>query len=184
MKLRVRFALLAMSTLAACAAPEASERTASGRPLDTLPGGFDAALARRDLLDTARERFGPAALGRAMATPTHLVVKSFAGMAPPPPPGAGPDWRAPTPAALLIREAGRWHVATPDGWRDARAEGAAELDALLAEPGFWTEPAFTPACPDFGARLLLLKLPSRRETVRNAQCTSRTERVVSAALRA
>lgn len=179
-------ALVALSAvaLAACAPPVPAEPPVrSGRGLEALQTGFDAALARRDLVDTARARFGAAAVERAPAAPAHLFAKSFAGMAPPPP-GAGSNWRPPTPAALLIRENGRWVVATPDGWREARADAAAEIAALLADPRFWSEPAYTPACPDFGARLLLLKLPSRRETVRNAQCSSRAERIVSAALRA
>lgn len=178
-------ALLA-ALLAGCAAPQpaAAPDSALARPLDTLPGGFDPALVRSDLLATARERFGAAAVERAQAAPAHLFAKRFAGMAPPPPPGAGPDWRPPTPAALLIREGAGWLAATPDGWRPAKPEAAAEIDALLADPTFWSEPAYTPPCPDYGANLLLLKAPGRAETLRNSLCDSRSARLVLAALSA
>jgi len=177
--------LILGAAVAACVqaeAPPAADPTT--RPLDVMPPGFDAALVRSDLLATVQERFGAAALERALRAPTYVIVKRFAGMAPPPPPGAGPDWQAPTPAALLIRESAGWLVATPDGWRAADAEAAAELEALLADPRFWSEPAYTEPCPDFGANLLLLKLPGRAETVRNSLCMSQAARAVQAALRA
>lgn len=171
--------------LAACSTPAAPPEPLPGtRPLEVLQPGFDPALARSDLIATARERYGTTAAERALASPTYLFAKRFVGMPPPPPPGAGPDWRAPTPSALLIRENGRWLAATEGGWRPAAPEAAAEIEQLLADPAFWSEPAFTPACPDFGAMLLLLKVPGRKETVRNSQCTGRAERLVSAALRA
>ena len=166
------------------AAPPRTEAVPASRPLEVLPTGVDSATVRSDLLATARDRFGEAALDRALGAPTHLIVKRFAGMAPPPPPGAGPDWRVPTPAALLIREGSNWLVATPEGWRSANAQAAAELDSLLGTPNLWSEPFYTPACPDYGASLLLLKVPGKAETLRNSQCTSLASRVVEDALRA
>ena len=182
---RSLFTSILAALLAGCVqagAPAAADPAA--RPLDVMPPGFDPALVRSDLLATARDRFGAAAIERALGAPTHLIVKRFAGMPPPPPPGAGPDWRAPTPAALLIRESSGWLVAAPDGWRTANAEAATELEALIADPRFWSEPAYTEPCPDFGANLLLLKLPGRAETVRNSLCMSQAARAVQAALRA
>lgn len=171
--------------LAGCATPERQvSPNATTRPLDVLPPGFDPALVRSDLLATARERFGAAALDRATTAPTHLIVKRFAGMPPPPPPGAGPDWRTPTPAALLIRDSSGWLVATPDGWRAASAEAAAQLDFAITSQRLWSEPVYTPPCPDFGASNLLLKAPGRRETVRNALCSSGAADVVQLALSA
>ena len=180
------FVGLLSAGLAACAVPPetVAPRAYGDRPLEVLPTGFDAALVRSDLLATAREHYGAAAVERALSSPGQLVVKRFAGMAPPPPPGAGPDWRPPTPSALLVRENNGWQVATETGWRAARSEAAAELDTLLADPRFWSEPAYVPPCPDAGASLLLLKLPGRAEAVRNSTCTSLAERLVSAALRA
>ena len=180
-----RLATLLVPCLTACTVPTATtEAPASGgRPLEVLPPGFDAALVRADLLSTARERFGAAAVEAALAAPAHLIVKRFAGLPPPPPPGAGADWRAPTPSAVLVRDGGIWRTATAEGWRRVQAEAAAELDALLSDAHFWSEPAYVPPCPDAGASLLLLKLPGRSETVRNSTCTSLAERVVSAALR-
>ena len=116
--------------------------------------------------------------------PTHLIVKRFVGMAPPPPPGAGSDWRVTPAAALLVKRGGPWSVATSSGWRPANLEAAAELDRAIADHSFWNEPAYTPPCPDFGASLLLLKVPGKTETVRNSTCMSQASRVVEAALRA
>jgi hypothetical protein len=73
-------------------------------------------------------------------------------------------------------------VATPAGWRPAKADAAAELNRIFVNPQFWSEPASVPPCPDYGASLLLLKLPGRAETVRNSTCTSIAEKAVFAAL--
>ena len=182
------FAAVIFAGLAACVAPAPESVTttdaATARPLDTLPGDADLERVRQDLLATAGERFGATALTEARAAPTHLVVKRFVGMAPPPPPGAGVDWRPTPAAALLVRRAEGWRVATATGWRRADAEAASELDRIIADPAFWSEPAYTPPCPDFGASLLLLKVPAKDETVRNSTCMSRASRIVEAALRA
>jgi hypothetical protein len=154
------------------------------RPLDTLPAQADLATVRIDLLASARSSFGQAALDRALAAPAHLIAKRFVGMAPPPPPGAGPDWRPPSPTALLIRDGSTWLVATETGWRTAKPQAAAELNGLLADARLWSDPAFTPPCPDYGANLLLLKLPKKAETVRNSLCDSVAARIVLAALNA
>jgi hypothetical protein len=189
MKVQLALAALILAGVAACAAPEPSPEpttaeTTIGRPLDTLPAEADLARVREDLLATAADRFGGAALSEARAAPAHLVVKRFVGMAPPPPPGAGVDWR-PTPAtALLVRRAEGWMTATGTGWRRADQEAALELDKIIADPALWSGPAYTPPCPDFGASLLLLKVPGHAETVRNSTCMSRASRLVEAALRA
>ena len=182
----VRYPILLAFLLAACATQPTAPivDAVPARPLEVLPPGVSASSVRADLIATAGERFGQAALDRAMAAPTHLIAKRFAGMAPPPPPGAAPDWQPPTPAALLIRDSSGWSVATADGWRAADPTAAAELDRLIGDARFWAEPFFTQACPDYGASLLLLKVPGRPETVRNSQCTSRSASVVDAALRA
>ncbi len=178
--------LLVMAGLASCTAarPSVAPEPAIGRPLDTLPGGADLALVRDDLVSTAADRFGRQALDQALAGPAYLIAKRFAGMSPPPPPGAGPDWVPPTPAALLLRRPEGWRVATGDGWRPAKPDAAAELDRVLADPSFWREPAAIPPCPDYGASLLLLKVPGRAATTRRSSCTSVAEKAVFAALRA
>jgi len=157
---------------------------AAPRPLEVLQGDASLATARSDLIATARDKFGAAAVDRALAAPTHLLVKRYAGMVPPPPPGADPDWRPATPAALLIRESSGWLVATPSGWRAANAGPARELDRIITDAAFWREPAFTPACPDYGAQLLLLRTAGKAETVRNSQCSSQAAQAVEAALAA
>lgn len=188
MNTRLTLASVILASVAACAAPgtlpDPVTTAGAGRPLDILPAEADLARVREDLLATAADRFGAAALSEARAAATHLVVKRFVGMAPPPPPGAGADWR-PTPAtALLVRRAEGWMVATGNGWRRADQAAAAELDQLIADPAFWSEPAYTPPCPDFGASLLLLKVPEHSEAVRNSLCMSGASRIVEAALRA
>ena len=175
--------LLAPVALSGCVVPPAAADP-DRRSLEVLPAGVALAEVEADLLATARERFGQAALDRALAAPIHLMVKRFAGMAPPPPPGAGPDWRPPTPTALLYKERGTWMVATDTGWRQARIEAAEQLDAIFANRRFWAEPPIIFACPDFGAGLMLVKRPENARIVRNHQCTSETSRLVSEALRA
>jgi hypothetical protein len=187
MTVRLGVILLIVFGLASCtAAPQqvASGHPATGRPLDTLPAEADLELVRQDLIATASDRFGSEEAKDALAAPTYLVAKRFAGMPPPPPPGAGPDWVAPTPTALLIKRQDRWMVATGNGWRPAKADAAAELDQILSNPGFWSEPAYVPPCPDYGASLLLLKMPGKTATVRKSTCTSVAEKAVFAALRA
>lgn len=152
------------------------------RPLDSLPAGANLALSRQDLMATASERFGAAALSQARATPAYLIAKRFAGMAPPPPQNAGPNWAPPTPIALLMKQSDGWMVATTTGWRPAKADAAAELDRVFSNPQFWSEPAYIPPCPDYGASLLLLKLPGKAETVRKSTCFSVSEKAVFAAL--
>ena len=189
MKVQLAWAALILTGVAGCAAPERSpdpvaRAEANGRPLDTLPADADLARVRQDLLATAADRFGGATLSDARAAPTHLVVKRFVGMAPPPPPGAGADWKLTPAAALLVRRAEGWMVATGSGWRRADDEAASELDRIMADPALWSEPAYTPPCPDYGASLLLLKAPGHYETVRNSLCQSRASAIVEAALRA
>jgi hypothetical protein len=174
--------LLVPAALSGCVVPPAVDR--DRRPLEVLPGDARLAEAEADLLATARARFGQTALDRALTAPLHLIVKRFAGMAPPPPPGAGPDWRPPTPAALLYKERGTWMVATEEGWRQVHSEVSDELDAILAGRTLWNETATIQACPDYGASLLLLKVPERARIVRNHQCTSETSRLVGEALQA
>ena len=178
-------AMASVSLLSCAPAPTVVDATniSSARPLDTLPAHFDPVLVRRDLLATASDRFGSAALNEALAAPTHLIVKRFAGMAPPPPPSAGP-WRAPTPSGMLVRKSDGWIVASESGWRPVNSEAAAELNAIFADPNFWSEPAYIHPCPDFGASMMLLQVPARAETVRNSTCMSIASRAVEAALRA
>jgi hypothetical protein len=189
MKLRHAFAPVA-AVLASCTAsgpladPRPVQATAIARPLDTLPADTDLATARLDLITTAEQRFGASLLEQARAAPIHLIVKRFLGMAPPPPPGADASWRLTPAAAMLVRRAEGWLVATSTGWRPATSEPGAELDRLIADAGFQQEPAYTPPCPDFGASLLLLKHLGKAETVRNSTCMSGASRVVEAALRA
>lgn len=190
MKRRLALAALTIAgglALAGCETvpgPAPAKLASNARPLDTLPSGADLQLVRQDLLATAVNRFGSGLLAEARAAPTHLMVKRFVGMAPPPPPGASGSWRPVPAAALLARRAGGWSVATGTGWRPVNAELGAELDRAVADPAFWSEPAFTPPCPDFGASLALLKAPGRAETVRNSTCMSQASRLVEVALRA
>jgi hypothetical protein len=176
--------LLAPGLLAGCVASPPLSDDSGRRPLEVLHGDATLAVVEADLLATARERYGALALQRALAAPTHLIVKRFAGRAPPPPSGAGPGWMPPTPSALLMRAEGRWLAATLDGWRDADRDAAAEIDAAMASREFWNEPAASFPCPDYGASLMLLKAPQRARTVRNSKCPGISDRIVQAALRA
>lgn len=176
--------LAAFALLAGCMPAQPVAVDTARRPLDTQSGEARMADIEADLLATARSVYGDTALVRALNAPKHLVIKRFIGMAPPPPPGAGADWRPPTPSALLMEEGGRWYAATAAGWRPASAEPIAEIEALLASEEFQAEAATIPACPDYGASNLLVKVPGRARTVRSHQCSSATTRVIEAAFRA
>jgi len=82
---------------------------------------------------------------------------------------------------MLIRENGQWLAATATGFRPVKPEKAARIDAVLADPAFWAEPAWAqPGCTDAGGSLLMLKVPQRAQIVRQGACgaTQRTERLV------
>lgn len=171
-------ALTSCTTVPPAAAPVQFD----GRPLDSLPAGADLSLVRQDLIASASERFGSHALYDARATSTYLIAKRFAGMAPPPPPGAAPNWMPPTPTVLLIKRPEGWMVASRSGWRRAKPEAAIELDRMLADRKFWIERPRILACPDYGATLLLLKMQGKAETVRKSTCPDIAEKIALAAL--
>jgi hypothetical protein len=75
-----------------------------------------------------------------------------------------------------------WLVATGTGWRPAKPASAAELDRLVTDARFWNESPSIPPCPDYGASLLVLKVPEHPETTRKSSCTSVAEKAVFAAL--
>jgi hypothetical protein len=174
----------ALLMLTGCAAQPPLAAPIVERPLAVMPAGLDVASVRADLVATARSNYGSAALARALGSPNYLIVKRFAGMVPPPPPGTPADWTPPTPTALLVKDGASWMVATANGWRPANAAAGNTINTILAEPQFRNEPAFTPPCPDFGSGNLVLKTPGRAETVRIAQCMSKAASLVEAALRA
>lgn len=174
-------------TIAACTtaapAPEAASQTivTGQRPLQTLPAQADLREVRKDLLATAADRFGQDRLAEALAAPTHLIAKRFAGMLPPPPPGQStPDYVP--PAALMMKSAQGWMIAAPTGWRPAKADQAAEIDRLIADPALWAEPATNFPCPDYGASLLMLKIPGKATIVRKSGCPDVADKAVNAAI--
>lgn len=174
---------LLLGGLAACAASGPIASPGDGGPGHPESAGR-LAQVEGDLLGTARERYGEAALARALNSSTYLIAKRYVGFPPPPPPGAGADWKPPSPSALMLKEGGAWLVATTEGWRQARPEVATELNGILAARSFWDEPPLIPACPDYGSANLLLKMPGHQRMVRSAYCVGETDRAVSAALRA
>lgn len=173
-----------LAGLAACTALEAVGVVSEAQPLETLPPGIELERIEQDLLATARDRFGENAVRQALAAPSHVIVKRFPGMPSPPPPNAGADWRPTIPTALLAKEGDRWFAATARGWREADAVATAVIEDTLTSETFRVEPERIGPCPDYGASLLLAKVPGRQREVRSAQCTSQTDKVVYEALRA
>ena len=185
--------ILAALALPACAPTlvPAPSLPATEPAAEATNPGFDATRVRTDLESTARQRFGDALTDRALASPNFLFSKHYVGL--PPPPILQPDgsYKEREPAmALLVRENGRWLVATADGFRAANPDKAADIDALLADQAFWDEPAWSqPTCTDSGGSLLMLKIAPRAPTtpvVRQGACgaTRQTERLVFLALEA
>lgn len=155
---------------------------------EAIPPGFDPQRVRSDLETTARQRFGDALTDRALASQAFLLSKHYIGLAPPPIVQPDGSYKYPDPPmALLIRENGRWMAATAAGLRPAKPEQAATIDAIIADPAFWAEPAWAePGCTDAGGSLLMLKVPRRAPIVRQGACgaTQRTEQLVFLALAA
>lgn len=147
-----------------------------------------AQTSEQDLLWSAMQLFGEPLVRRALASGAYIFAKHYPGMMPPPPPGAGPDYRYPEPpTALLFHENGTWLAATKDGVRQARPDKIQEIRQVLSGDRFWKEPVWAPpGCTDAGASLLLLKIPGRPEVVRSASCgtTGGSETVVFRALEA
>lgn len=160
----------------------------SGPPEKQMGVDYVRQVTEQDLLWGAKQRFGEAMVRRALAAPTYIFAKHYQGMLPPPPPGAGPDWRYPEPpVGILIFENDYWQAATPDGFRQARLDKVPEIERVLADPAFWAEPEWAPpGCTDAGASLLLMKAPGKPEIVRSATCgsTGRSETLVIRALEA
>ena len=184
--MKKRLSIVLAFALAACA-PAVPVAQPAETP-EAIPPGFVPERVRSDLETTARQRFGNALTDQALASPTYLLSKHYMGLAPPPvlqPDGSYKE-REP-PMAMLIRENGRWMAATPGGWRPAKAEQAAAIDAMIADAAFWAEPAWAqPGCTDAGGSLLMLKVPQRARIVRQGACgaTQRTERLVFLGLEA
>ena len=180
-RLAILLPVLALGACTATPAPVAVER-----PTDSAAARFDAARVQSDLETTARQRFGDALVDRVLASPTYVFAKHYWGL--PPPPKVQPDgsYKYPDPPmAMLVFENGNWLVATPGGLRPAKAEQAAQIDAILKDRLFWAEPAWSnPTCTDAGGSLLMLKVPVRPRIVRQGACgaTQLTERLVFRAL--
>jgi hypothetical protein len=142
----------------------------------------------QDLLWSGQQLFGEALVRRALASDTYIFAKHYPGMLPPPPPGAGPDWKYPEPpTAILFMENGTWLTATTAGVRQARPDKVEEIRQLLSEEKFWSEPVWArPGCTDAGASLLMLKIHGHPEVVRSASCgaTGGSEVIVFRALEA
>jgi hypothetical protein len=108
-------------------------------------------------------------------------------MMPPPPAGLPHDWRPKFPFILLFEEQGRWMVADGTGVRAAKPAAVARVQAILSDPSFWAQPAWTPPrCTDAGASILLMRTERRGETLRRGSCgeTELSQRLVHAALEA
>lgn len=142
----------------------------------------------QDLLWSAQQLFGEPMVRRALAADSYIFAKHYPGMLPPPPPGAGRDWKYPEPpTAVLFVENGTWLTVTREGVRQARPDKIQEVRRILSGQKFWKEPVWAPpGCTDAGSSLLLLKIPGHSEVVRSASCgaTDGSETLVFRALEA
>jgi hypothetical protein len=184
--MKTRLSIILAAALCACA-PAVPVVQPEAAP-EAIPPGFDPERVRSDLETTARQRFGDALTDRALASPTYLFSKHYVGLAPPPIVQADGSFKYPDPPmAMLIREKNQWLAATPSGFRPAKPNKAAAIDAILGDWAFWAEPAWAqPGCTDAGGSLLMLKVPQRARIVRQGACgaTQRTERLVFLGLEA
>ncbi len=178
----------AMVALSACAPVVPTAPVAPAERGESIEPGFDPERVRSDLETTARQRFGDALTDRTLNSGAYLFSKHYMGL--PPPPIVQPDgsYKYPDPPmTMLIRDGGQWLAATASGFRPAKPDKAAAIDAVLADSAFWAEPAWAqPGCTDSGGSLLMLKVPTRERIIRQGACgaTQRTERLVFLALEA
>jgi hypothetical protein len=81
-----------------------------------------------------------------------------------------------------VKRAGVWFAASANGWRPVDSAAALKLDEVLGDGRFWSEPAYIPPCPDYGASLLLVKVPGKAAATKKSTCTSVADKAVFAAL--
>lgn len=181
-----RFALLVLASLAACSPPTAqpvpSVQAGPTDHVEDLPAGFSPQQVKADLEGAIVERFGAAALKRALSSEGYVMSRHYQGLPPPAPPGGGPP---PPIAALLILERGNWYRAGTGGsFRPLGPRQQAQWLAILADTGPWAEPSFAnPTCTDAGATYLVVSLANRPFLLRAANCaTPRSERLGLAAI--
>ena len=145
--------------------------------VEALPPGFSAQEVKADLEAAIVERFGAAALKRALSSESYIMSRHYQGLPPPTPPGEAPR---PPIAALLLMERGVWYRADTGGtFKVLTAAQHQQLLAALADPGPWGEPTFAnPTCTDAGATYLIVSLPTRPFLLRAANCgTPKSERL-------
>jgi hypothetical protein len=182
----MRLSIVLLAALSACApAPiEVLPPVASGPAdyVEDLPPDFSAQKVKADLEAAIVERFGAAALKRALSSEAYVLSRHYQGLPPPPTPGAPP----PLPiAAMLILERGVWYRAETGGtFQPLRAAQQQEWLTALADTGPWSEPTYAnPTCTDGGATYLIVSLPNRPYLLRAANCaTPKSERVGLAAI--
>ena len=184
----MKFIVAPFLVLAACTAPPPPPPAAEVSGDASGPAWFDPVRVETDLKTTALERFGDGYFAEAIRAPTYLFAKHYVGL--PQPPILQPDGSykyPPPPMAMLHRGAEGWMVATATGFRPAKADKAAAIDAILSDAAFWAEPASSqPACTDAGGSLLMLRVPRHDQVLRQGACgaTALTERLVFLALEA
>ena len=184
--LRMRIPMLFFVALSACAPTTTGVLTpvASGPTdyVEDLPSGFNAQQVKADLEAAIVERFGVAALKRALSSESYIMSRHYQGLPPPTPPGEAPK---PPIAALLLLEGGVWQRAEAGGaFKPLTATQHQQLLAALADPGPWAEPTFAnPTCTDAGATYLIVSLPNRPFLLRAANCgTPKSEKLGLAAI--
>lgn len=177
--------LTSLATLAACATTPAGPI----QPPPLTDPSLRAQLVEigEDLRSSAIKRFGEAALAEARQG-EFIVAKIYAGMLPPPPPDAGPDYKYPDPPTVLLTKVdGSWFRYQPGGGRvPVTADKAAAMETVLIGPAMWLEPTWggMPGCTDIPGTLLWIRYGNHAEHVRRGRCGGAplTERLVFAAV--
>ena len=182
----MRIPVLALAALAACSPTTTGElppvQAGPADYVEPLPPGFSAQQVKTDLEGAIVERFGSAALHRALSAEAYVLSRHYQGLPRPPQPGEAPP---PPIAALLILERGVWYRAETGGsFRPLTSAQQQRWLAVLADTGPWAEPTFVPpTCTDAGATYLIVYLPNRPFLLRAANCaTPKSERLGLAAI--
>lgn len=155
--------------------PQADSRPQLARPERVLQAPTPEAI--RDYVEgVVGDRFGIETVRRANQARSSVMAASIRGRFG----TGGPE------VNVAIREGAGW-----TGWRSGAqgpmpAGAASEIDRLLADPAFWSEPDRHPAmdCPDSGAHLLVVRHQGRSKITRQScEPANRVGRLLRTVLR-
>ena len=153
-------------------------------PVPAVPAAVQS--ARADVERSVVERYGAAALARARSADEFIAVKHYPGLPMPDHDTDGHPIKPFYPTALWFREDGRWLAFGMDGVHPVLPRWSDRLEAVIANPALWQEPADGGllGCTDAGGSFAWLRIKGHPAQARIGHCggSPLTEQLVRAAL--